>query len=178
MSLSGSVGLQSSDRGDLFDFDQWFRNLTANLLGPVFQGSRLQHNVMLAESQLNETVAAYGRAVVTAVNEVEAALVGWETNHRFYTLRKSFAEEARAEAEYQERRYQSGVADYEDYLTASQTLVSANSALAVAERDLGYARLTLHRALGGAWVAPGSAVPQPDHSARAVDSRSTAPSVD
>ena len=80
-------------------------------------------------------------------------MTGLETSRRFHTLRKVFAEEAQAEAEHQERRYRSGVADYEDYLTASQTLVSANSALAMAERDLGYARLTLHRALGGAWVA-------------------------
>ncbi len=153
LSLSGSIGLQTSEREDLFEFNQWFRNLTVNLLGPIFQGSRLRDNVTLAESRLNEAVAAYGRVVVTAVNEVESALIGWETSHRFYTLRKSFAEEARAEVAYQGRRYQSGVTDYEDFLTASQTLVSANSALAAAERDLGYARLTLHRALGGTWAA-------------------------
>lgn len=153
LSLGGTIGLQNSGAENWFHPDQWFRNLTVNLLGPVFQGSRLQQNVVLAENRLNEAVAAYGRTVVTAVNEVEAALTGLETSRRFHTLRKVFAEEAQAEAEHQERRYRSGVADYEDYLTASQTLVSANSALAMAERDLGYARLTLHRALGGAWVA-------------------------
>ena len=165
LSLGGTIGLQNSKFEDWFHPDQWFRNLTVNLLGPVFQGSRLRQNVTLAEKQWSEAVAAYGRTVVTAVNEVEAALSGWETSHRFYTLRKSFAEEARAEAEYQERRYQSGVADYEDYLTASQTLVSANSALAAAARDLGYARLALHRALGGTWVTFGSIPPQADNPA-------------
>ncbi|MCY4611012.1 MAG: efflux transporter outer membrane subunit [Gammaproteobacteria bacterium] len=178
LSLGGSIGLQNSDFENWFHPDQWFRNLTVNLLGPVFQGSRLQQNVTLAENRWNEAVAAYGHAVVTAVNEVEAALAGWATRHRFYTLRKSFAEEARAEAEYQERRYQSGVADYEDYLTASQTLVSANSALAAAERDLGYARLTLHRALGGTWVTSGATTSQPGNSARTVDSQSAAASAD
>ena len=178
LSLGGSIGLQNSKFEDWFHPDQWFRNLTVNLLGPVFQGSRLQQNVTLAEEQWNEAVAAYGRAVVTAVNEVEAALSGWETSHRFYTLRKSFAEEARAEAEYQERRYQSGVADYEDYLTASQTLVSANSALAAAERDLGYARLALHRALGGTWVPPEPVPPQADNSDQAAGLPSTAASAD
>ncbi|MDE0612019.1 MAG: efflux transporter outer membrane subunit [Gammaproteobacteria bacterium] len=178
LSLGGTIGLQNSDFENWLHPDQWFRNLTVNLLGPVFQGSRLQQNVTLAEKQWNEAVAAYGRTVVTAVNEVEAALSGWGTSHRFYTLRKSFAEEARAEAEYQERRYQSGVADYEDYLTASQTLVSANSALAAAERDLGYARLALHRALGGTWVTSGSLPPQADDSAQTEGSPSTATSTD
>ena len=168
LSLGGTIGLQNSDFDDWFHPDQWFRNLTVNLLGPVFQGSRMQHNVALAENRWNETVAAYGRVVVTAVNEVEAALAGWETRRRFYTLRKSFAEEARAEAEHQGRRYQSGVADYEDYLTAAQTWVSANSALAAAERDLGYARLALHRALGGAWIAADPEPSRPDSSVTAT----------
>ncbi|MCY3852057.1 MAG: efflux transporter outer membrane subunit [Gammaproteobacteria bacterium] len=174
LSLGGTVGVQNSDFEDWFHPDQWFRNLTVNLLGPVFQGSRLQHDVALAEKQWDEAVAAYGRTVVTAVNEVEVALAGWETRHRFYTLRKSFAEEARAEAGYQERRYQSGVADYEDYLTAAQTLVSANSALAAAERDLAYARLALHRALGGTWVASEPPRPRPGDSARAAGLRAAA----
>ena len=153
LSLSGSIGLQTSDRGDLFNFNQWFRNLTVNLLGPVFQGSLLRDRTALAEGRLSEAAAAYGSAVVAAVNEVESALAGWEAARRFYELRKSFAEAAQAETAHQKRRYQSGVADYEDFLTASQTSVSAAAALAVAERDLGYARLALHRALGGAWVA-------------------------
>ena len=168
LSLGGSIGVQNSNFEDWLHPDQWFRNLTVNLLGPVFQGSRMQQNVVLSEKRWQEAVAAYGRTVVTAVSEVESALSGWETRHRFYTLRKSFAEEAKAEAEHQERRYQSGVADYEDYLTASQTLVSANSALATAERDLAYARLTLHRALGGTWVA--SEAPEADAEAAAESS--------
>ena len=153
LSLSGTIGLQGTDTGEWFDPDQWFQNLTLNLLAPAFQGARLQSNLALAEAQLNEAAAAYGRAVVTAVNEVEAALAGWDGSRRHHALAASLAEEARAEAALQERRYVAGVADYANYLAASRTLVSANSALATAERDLGLARLALHRALGGAWTA-------------------------
>ena len=113
----------------------------------------MQSNLALAEAQLDEAAAAYGRAVVTAVNEVEAALSGWNGSLHRHTLIASLAEDARAEAALQERRYASGVTDYANYLVASQTLVSASSSLATAERDLGLARLALHRALGGAWTA-------------------------
>ena len=153
LSLSGAIGLQGTDTGEWFDPDQWFQNLTVNLLAPAFQGARLQSNLALAEARLDEAAAAYGRAVVTAVNEVEAALTGWDGARRRHALIASLAEEARTEAALQERRYVAGVADYANYLVASRTLVSANSALATAERDLGLARLALHRALGGAWTA-------------------------
>ena len=169
LSLSGSIGLQSSDFNNLFDPTQWFRNLTANFLGPVFQGTRLRDNVALAETRWKETVAAYGRSVVTAVNEVEISLAGLEATRRSYSLRASFVEEARAEEAFQERRYRSGVGNYEDFLAASQALANANAALAVAERDLGYARLALHRALAGGWAPPESVAGQPDRTARVAD---------
>ena len=42
LSLHGSIGLQSTESSEWFDPEQWFRNLSMNLLGPVFQGTRLQ----------------------------------------------------------------------------------------------------------------------------------------
>ena len=153
LSLYGSIGLQSTEGGEWFDPDQWFRNLSFNLLGPVFQGSRLRSNVDLAEARLDEAAAAYGRSVVTAVKEVEAALARLEAGRRRHTLLASLADEARAENALQEQRYVSGVGEYEAFLSAAQNLLGAQSGLAAAERDLGYARLALHRALGGAWTA-------------------------
>ena len=151
LSLSGTIGLQSSDAEDWFDPDQWFRNLSSNLLAPVFQGGRLRGNVALAEGALDEATAAYGHAVVTATTEAEAALAGLKANRHRAALLASFAEEARAEAALQEERYVSGVGDYATFLAASQMDVGAKAARAAAERDLAYARLALHRALGGAW---------------------------
>ena len=96
------------------------------MLGPVFQGSRLRSNVDLAEARLNEAAAAYGRSVVSAVNEVEAALAGLEASRRRHSLLASRAQEAQAETALQERRYVSGVDDYEDFLTATYTLLGAH----------------------------------------------------
>ena len=171
LSLYGSIGLQSTEGGEWFDPDQWFRNLSFNLLGPVFQGSRLRSNVDLAEARLDEAAAAYGRSVVTAVKEVEAALARLEAGRRRHVLLASLADEALAENALQEQRYVSGVGEYEAFLTAAQNLLGAQSGLAAAERDLGYARLALHRALGGAWTGQ-------EHNARSrgnADSAEPAP---
>ena len=154
LSLKGAIGLQSTAAGDWFDADQWFRNLGANLVAPVFQGGRLRAEVALAEARFDEAAAAFGRSVLTAVNEVEAALAALAANRRRVARLLEFADETAAEAALREARYVAGVGDYAVYLAASQSLVAAQSALAGAERDLGLARLTLHRALGGAWAAP------------------------
>ena len=153
LSLHGSIGLQSTKSSEWFNPEQWFRNLSMNLLGPVFQGGRLRGNVALAQAGLKAAVAAYGRSVVTAANEIEAALAGLAASRRRHSLLASLSKTAHAEKELQEQRYVSGMIEYEALLTATQNRLAAESLLAAAKRDLGYARLALHRALGGAWTA-------------------------
>lgn len=151
LSLSGSIGLQSSQTDVWFDPDQWFRNLSSNLLAPVFQGGRLRGNVALAKANLREATSTYGKAVATATAEVGAALAALESSRERASLLASRAGEADAEKVLQERRYAAGIADYRTVLGAAQLEVAALAALAAGERELAYARLALHRAVGGAW---------------------------
>ena len=155
ISLSGSIGLASAAADDLFDVQQWFTNLAANLLGPIFQGGRLRNNVAFAKARFDQAAAIYGRTVVTAVNEVETALAGLGNEDRRHAFFHSQREEAQASVDLQSRRYESGVVGYTDYLDALRTLLNVEAALAGASRDLALARLAVHRALGGAWVASG-----------------------
>ena len=153
LSLSGSIALQATDVGDWFDPNQWIRNFGVNLLGPAVQGSFLRENVELAEAQLKEAAAAYGSSVVTAVNEVETALSSLEAGRGRHDALISVLDLARTESASRRQRYSAGIGAYEEVLSAEQVLVGAEAALSAAERDLGFARLALHRALGGAWTA-------------------------
>ena len=154
LSLAGTIGLQTTDVAGLFNVQQWFGNLLSNLLAPVFDGGRRASNVALAHSRYNELAAAYGRTVVTAVNEVEAALAGLRNEGRRHAFLAVRREEAQATLELRSQRYASGVGGYADFLDASRTLLNVESALYGSERNLALARLAVHRALGGAWTAP------------------------
>ncbi len=153
LSFSGSIGLQSSEIDGLFKVDQWFTNLASNLLAPVFQGGRLRSNVTLAETRFQEVAAAYAQTVVTAVNEVEAALAVLQNEGQRYTLLASRLEEAEATVELRSQRYEAGIGGYADFLDALLTRLNVRLALAGAGHDVALARLAVHRALGGAWTA-------------------------
>jgi len=174
LSISGTIGVQSSEADGLFKVDQWFRNLLGNLTAPIFQGGRLRSNVALAHAQFNQLAAAYGRAVVTAVYEVEAALAALANEDRRHTFLISQREEARASVALQSERYESGIGGYTDYLDALRTLLNVESTLAAAGRDLALARLAVHRALGGDWKPEAESLEGPrmvpaDDSSRAED---------
>lgn len=151
LSVSGTIGVQSSEADGLFKVDQWFRNLLGNLTAPIFQGGRIRSNIALAHAQFNQLAAAYGRAVVTAVYEVEASLAALANESRRHAFLTSQHEEAQASVALQSERYESGIGGYTDYLDALRTLLNVESTLAAAGRDLALARLAVHRALGGDW---------------------------
>ena len=154
LSLSGSIGLMTSQVGSLFNVRQWFTNLAANLLEPVFDGGRRRTRVALAEARFNELAAVYGLTVVTAVNEVEAAMARLDSEGERHALLLSRQEEAEATLDLRSERYASGVGGYPDFLDALLAVLNVESALAGVQRDMVLARLAVHRALGGAWVAP------------------------
>ncbi len=154
LSFSGTIGLQSADVDGLFSVDQWFRNLIGNLTAPIFQGGRIRNNIALAHANFSQAAAAYGRTVVTAVHEVEAALAALDNEGRRHEFLQSQREEAVASVSLQSLRYASGVGGYTDYLDALRALLSVESTLTGARRDLALARLAVHRALGGEWTEP------------------------
>ena len=160
-SLSGTIGLQTTDVAGLFDVRQWFGNLLSNLFAPVFDGDRLASQVALSEARFNELAAAYGRTVVTAVNEVEAALAALRHEGRRHALLEGWRREAQETLAIRSDRYATGLGGYADYLDASRTLLDIESAIAASERNLALARLAVHRALGGAWTAGDAVAGEP-----------------
>jgi outer membrane protein TolC len=152
ITLSGSLGLQSSTPDGLFDVSQWFSNLTAGLTQPLFQGGRLRANLDASEARYAQQLASHGKTVLTAVGEVEAALVRHrEELGRYQTLSDQLME-AQASVSLQEERYRSGVGAYTDYLDALRVLLTTQTTLSSSIRDVAIARLAVHRALGGDWA--------------------------
>ncbi len=153
ISPSGTLGLQSSALEDLFDLNQWYLNLAANITAPIFQGGRLKANVDAAEARYMQQAAAYTRTVLTAYQEAESALAGMEEERQRFVFLTGQREEAQSAVNLQASRFDSGVGEYLDYLDALRTLYNVETNLSAAARDLALARLGVHRALGGGWTA-------------------------
>ena len=158
ISISASLGTQSSNTADLINtVDQWARNLAANITAPIFQGGRIRANIAVAEAQYQQAAAAYTKSVLTAYQEVVAALDANQEQFQRYTFLRSQLDEALSAANLQADRYRSGIGGYTDYLDATRNLFLVRTALSAAGRQYALARLAVHRALGGAWTDDGLA---------------------
>lgn len=134
-------------------FDTWLLRLAANLTAPIFDGGRRAAAVDRAGAQVDENLWAYRRAVLTAVKEVEDALVN-ETNQRAHIHGLEAVKDA-AEKGLQEAiaRYRKGLSDYLPVLTQLLAVQDLERNLIDQKAQLVRYRIGLHRALGGGRLA-------------------------
>ena len=123
----------------------------AQLLQPVYQGGRLTRNLEAARARFDEALAQYRKAALNGYREVSDALVTIQKLAEARVERQSAVVSLQDAAELARARYDAGLANYLEILTADQELFQEQLLLA---QNLGAefrARADLYRALGGGW---------------------------
>lgn len=141
----------SSDGVDSL-FDNWLRNLAANLVAPLLDGKRRHNEVQRQRAVVEERLAIYGRTVFTAIREVEDALhdeqqygASLASLKRQLELSERTIREARS-------RYLNGNSDFLNVLREELNVLQVRQELITTEEKMLFARVRLHKALGGSWM--------------------------
>ena len=132
--------------------DNWLLNLAANLTAPLIDGRRRSAEVDRLRAQVDENLASYKETLLTAIREVEDALVSEQKLREHLEglkLQLSAAQNGLNEAR---SRYRNGLNDYLPVLTQLLTVQNLERDLILRKADLLVARVNLYRALGGTWT--------------------------
>lgn len=152
LTLTGAAGTTSDSLGDLASSDSLVYNAVASIVGPIFDGGRRRAAVRSARAAADAAAASYAGAVLTALREVEDALVRDVSLRQEVDFLERRLEEARAADGIARARYGRGVLDLLGTLETERRLRAAEEALITAQADLWNARIDLHLALGGDWL--------------------------
>jgi multidrug efflux system outer membrane protein len=152
LSLTAEGGLQSASLDQLLDLDQRFTTLIANLSAPLFQGGALWAQVDVSQAQYEQQLAQYEKTLLTAFQEVKAALVADRQQQTAYERVQRQLEAAQASFDTQQSRYERGIGDYLALLDAEQNLLTVQQRAASVRQQRIAARVTLYQALGGPWT--------------------------
>jgi NodT family efflux transporter outer membrane factor (OMF) lipoprotein len=151
VTLSGSVGLQSLQPWQMFNIDARQYAVGPGITIPIFQGGQLKATLALNKAQQQEAAIAYQKTVLSAWHEVDNALTAYRTEQaRRDQLVQAVAQNQRA-LSLAQSRYQEGVADFLQVLTAQQNLLSTQQQLALATTNVSANLVALYKALGGGW---------------------------
>jgi outer membrane protein, multidrug efflux system len=147
--LTGLLGSESAELGDLFSGPAGIWSLAARVAQPLYAGGRLEAQRDAAAARERAALAQYQGAVRNAFREVRQALAAQAR------ALESFEAQAARVAALQEAlrlarlRYSSGIASQLDVLDAERGLLDAQTARIEALRAQRAAVADLYRALGG-----------------------------
>lgn len=148
--LSGSIGLEALSLGALGG-DAATSSLAANLLATIFDGGRLRQQVEIQTAVQEQTLVNYEATVLTALEDVENALVALGNGRKRKEALASAAEAARNATLLARQRYASGLIDYQTVLDTERSVLGIEDSLATAEAEQVSALVRLYKALGGGW---------------------------
>lgn len=149
LSISATAGGQAERLANILE--QWFVNLTGNLLAPVLDGGRRAAEADRDRAMVEERLYAWESALLASCGEVEDALVverGLEETGRGLD---SQLELAASSLDRSRALYVNGLTDYLTVLTSLQALQNLQRRAIRTRQALLSNRIKLYIALGGSW---------------------------
>lgn len=151
VSLTGFLGLASSDLSSLVSGDAVVANAAAGILGPIFNFGANKRRVEIQQKQAEIAANNYFNTWISALGEVESALVSIETYAGEYDARKKQAESASRWLMLSRERYSSGYSDYLEVLIAENAMLESELQASATRAQQLSSYIYLYRALGGGW---------------------------
>jgi NodT family efflux transporter outer membrane factor (OMF) lipoprotein len=149
--LSGALGLQSSEFSSWGDSSSAFWSVGPGLSVPIFNAGRLRSNVTVQRARTDQALAAYEQAVLTSLEEVENALVAYRKEYvRRAALARAVDANQRAVA-LSQQLYQRGLSTFLDVLDAQRALYLTQDDLVRSDAAVSANAVALFKALGGGW---------------------------
>jgi len=149
--LSGSLGLSALTPGGLTHGAAVAAALLAGASMPLFDGGAGKAQVDAQEAAAQQAVASYRATVLSALQEVEDALVALRGDRERLQQLRQAAEAAANAALLARQRFDSGLVDFQTVLDTQRTQLSTQDNLAGAAADVSTDHVRLFKALGGGW---------------------------
>ena len=153
ISLTGSLGAESVDLGDILKAGARIWSFGLGLDLPIFDSGRRQSRVEQADARQKQALAQYQTSIQNAFREVNDALITRRLNaerEQAYVRSETSARQALTVAE---NRYKSGYSAYLEVLDAQRVHNDASLAVVQAKQATFLATVELFKALGSNWKA-------------------------
>ncbi len=125
ITLSGQAGWKNYTYTAVFNPAEFFWSAAASLVQPIFQNGQLRARLNIAKDQQEEAELAWTKTVLTVGNEVNEAIIKYQTAHEKTDLYAHQVVALYDALEATELMMEHGSTTYLEVLTARQTLLSA-----------------------------------------------------
>jgi multidrug efflux system outer membrane protein len=155
LTLVANYGASADRWRDIWEHFSETYSAMVGLSQPIFAGGRLRAQVDAAEARHAELAANYAGTVLTAMKEVEDALIAEQMLQKEHEHTELRLKEATAAESLSQERYLRGVESILTVLETERRRRIAEGLLVVLRAQIWTTRVNLHLALGGDWNEQG-----------------------
>ena len=149
ITLTGSVGLASTELGDLFSHSAW--QFAPRITLPIFDAGANQANLELSQANRDIALAQYERSIQAAFREVADALAGRATYGEQLRAQQAQTQAEQKRSDLAELRFRNGISSFLDVLDAQRALFQTQQATIIVQAAQQQNLVSLYKALGGGW---------------------------
>lgn len=153
-SLNGLAGSQGGALGDLLKTSSLYWTVGPSVNWTLFSGGRIRAGIDLNRARRDEAQLNYEKTVLSALAEVEQALLGLHREAEVNSSLAAATNAARQAVTLASGRYRAGLSNMLDLLVSERALYQAEDQLIVSSQQLNLNLVALFKALGGGWPAP------------------------
>jgi multidrug efflux system outer membrane protein len=156
-SLTGAFGEQGDRFGLLGNWADRFWSYGPTVTVPIFEGGRLRAQVAVQNSLQQQAVLQYRKTVLTAMQDVQNALVSLTTEQAHRSALTDAVVANQRAVLYSNTLYRQGLSDFLNVLDAERSLYASQAAFVQSDEAVSADVVALYKALGGGWEDnPGS----------------------
>jgi NodT family efflux transporter outer membrane factor (OMF) lipoprotein len=149
--LSGAAGFMNNDFTSWFDWVNRFWSFGPSASWQIFDTGKTRANIEQQKALEEQSVITYQQTVLTALQEVENALI---SSTQEYERRKALTDAVTANRKAVDlaiRLYSDGQTDFLNVLQSQRSLYTSEDALAQSNRNVSTNLVALYKAVGGGW---------------------------
>lgn len=150
-SLTGSLAVSGSKPANLANWNNSFWSFGPSVSWPLFDAGRIRANIAVQDAMQEQALLTYRSAVLTALQDVENALVAYSHEQTRRIALAQAVDANRRAVDLSTRLYQNGQTDFLNVLNAQRALFLSEDALAQSERTVATNLVSLYKGLGGGW---------------------------
>lgn len=151
--LTGSGGFESNELSQLLERPAQFWQLGPTIQLPLFNGGRIEANIQAAQARADAAKTEHRQRALTALREIEDALVDLRQQATQYTAITDGQSSANTALLLIKARYDSGLISYLEVLDAQRNSLQFDRTQVQLHSARLAATIRLIRALGGSFVA-------------------------
>ena len=149
--FGGSIGFSAVDFSNFGKKESFTWSIVPNISWAAFNLGRVKQQIKQNDALTLAALNQYEKTILKALEEIKTALVNYSNELQRREILRTSSEASSQAATIAKQRFNAGLDNFIDYLSAENTMLLSENLLATSEISATTSLIAIYKALGGGW---------------------------